>query len=99
MIHFKGPACIELLFLDFGPYPGFGGLERLIFASSCHWDYWVGRRLGGAVSLGLLGRASSGRRRGIGIAGQSGRRRVIGIGGGGASGRRRAIGIAGEGVV
>ena len=29
--HFKGPACIESSFLDFGTGPGSGGSKRLIF--------------------------------------------------------------------
>ena len=36
----------------------------------CRGDWWWACHLGGAVSLGLLGRASSGWRRVIGIAGQ-----------------------------
>ena len=32
---------------------------RAVWAAPCHWDCWRGRRLGGVVSLGLRGRASS----------------------------------------
>ena len=46
------------------------GLLGAVWVAPCHWDWWSGRRLGGAVSLGLLTRASSKWRRVIGIADQ-----------------------------
>ena len=49
--------------------------EGVVWVELCHWDCWVGRRVGTAVSLGLLigGRCVGGAcgwRRVIGIAGQ-----------------------------
>ena len=38
------------------------GDQGVVWAAPCHWDCWGRRHVGGAVSLGLLGRASCGRR-------------------------------------
>ena len=37
------------------------GDQGVVWVALCHSDCWAGRRVGGAVSLGLLGRASCGR--------------------------------------
>ena len=43
---------------------------RVAWVALCHADCWCARRVGGAVSLGLLTRAWSGWRRVIGIGDQ-----------------------------
>ena len=48
---------------------GIGG-QGVVWVALCHWDWWAGRRVGGAVSLGLVGRASCGWRCVIAIDGE-----------------------------
>ena len=42
--------------------------QGVVWVALCYWDCWAGHRVGGAMSLGLRGRASFGWRRVIGIA-------------------------------
>ena len=46
------------------------GGQGVVWVALCRCDWWGGRRVGGAVSLGLLGRASCWWRCVIGIGGQ-----------------------------